>query len=67
MLIIIICVGDLPDSHSLAKQAMAGMQLFKKYYGKSPLLAEAKQKLQRTPREQSFAKTNNYRYEGDSL
>jgi len=40
------------------------MKLFNKYHGKPELLEQAKQKLLSTRVQPSFAKRNNYRWEG---
>ena len=60
----LIPAGFIADTHDPVTDAKAGIQLFKKYYANSALLEEAKQKLLRNRPPPSWAKQNNYRWEG---
>lgn len=59
-----IYTGTIAEKHDPVSDAKASIQLFKKYYANSALLAEAKQKLLRNRPPPSWAKKNNYRWEG---
>ena len=56
--------GFIADQHDPATDAKASVQLFKKYYANSALLAQAKQKLLHNRPPPSWAKRNNYRWKG---
>ena len=60
----IYSTGCISDQHDPASDAIAAMKLFNKYHGKPELLEQAKQKLLSTRVPLSFAKRNNYRWEG---
>jgi len=60
-----ICsTGFISDQHDPATDAIASMKLFNKYHGNPGLLEQAKKKLLSTPVPPSFAKRNNFRWEG---
>lgn len=56
--------GCISGEHDPATDAVASIKLFKKYHGKPAELEVGKQKLLRTRVQPSFAKRNNYRWEG---
>jgi hypothetical protein len=51
-------------SHDPAQDALASIKLAKRFYSDDRALQAAKQKLIRTRPAPSFAKQNNYQYEG---
>lgn len=59
-----IPVGLIGDQHNAATDAIASIQLFKKYDGRPDLLAQAKQKLLSVRVSPSWAKRNGYQWEG---
>lgn len=59
-----IYIGFISEPHTPETDSIASMKLFKKYYGKPSLLDQAKQQLRSTRPPPSWAKRNNYRWEG---
>lgn len=60
----LLSTGFIADTHDPATDAKASIQLFKKYYADSAQLQQAKQQLLRNRPPPSWAKQNNYRWEG---
>ena len=56
--------GFISEPHKPETDATASIRLFNMYHGKPSELGRAKSKLQGSRPPQSFAKRNNYRYEG---
>lgn len=56
--------GFISEPHAPETDAIASITLFNKYNGNPGLLEQAKRKLMSTRPPPSFAKRNNYRYEG---
>ena len=56
--------GFISEPHTPETDAIASITLFNKYNGKPSQLQQAKQKLMSVRPPASFAKRNNYRYEG---
>ena len=57
-------IGTIKDSHDPAVDATASIQLFKKYYSNPAALEKAKKMLLSVRPTPSFAKRNNYRWQG---
>ena len=62
--VVLLCTGFISEQHDPATDAIASMKLFKKYHGKPAELEAAKQKLMSTRVQPSFAKRNNFGWEG---
>lgn len=59
--------GMITEQHDPVVDAIASIQLFKRYYNNPALLDEAKQKLLNSHPPTSWMKMNKYRYEGVCL
>ena len=59
-----IPAGFISDQHDPATDAIASVKLFNKYHGKPALIEQAKQRLLSTRVQPSFAKRNDFRWEG---
>ena len=59
--------GFISDTHSPVTDALASIQLVKKYYGKPMMLNEAKKKLLQIRPSPSWVKRIGYNYEGVCL
>ena len=57
-------IGFISGEHDPATDAIASIRLFNKYDGKPRLLEEAKQKLMSRRPATSWAKRNDYKWEG---
>ena len=57
----------IEDEHDPATDAIASIKLFNKYYNNPSLLEKAKEKLQKTRVQPSWAKRNDYHWEGVCL
>ena len=56
--------GFISEPHAAEIDSIASMKLFKKYYGKPSLIEQAKKQLRSNRPPPSFAKQNDYRWEG---
>ena len=57
-------IDFISKPHSPGTDSLAAMKLFKKYHGKPSLIEQAKRQLKANRPPPSWAKQNNYRWEG---